>query len=96
VEKSCICFLRRAANRNDYIVIACNFTPVPRMGYEVGVPDAGYYDEIFNSDAAIFGGSDLGNYGGLPSLEGKRHNRPCHIKITLPPLAVVAFRRRAS
>jgi 1,4-alpha-glucan branching enzyme len=96
VEKSCICFLRRAANRNEYIVIACNFTPVPRMGYEVGVPDAGYYDEIFNSDAAIFGGSDLGNYGGVPSLEGKRHNRASHIKITLPPLAVVAFRRRAS
>ncbi len=94
VEKSALSFLRRAADGTDFIVIVCNFTPVPRLSYDVGVPEAGFYDEIFNSDAAIFGGSDLGNYGGVPSREGVRHNRPCHITITLPPLAVVAFRLR--
>jgi 1,4-alpha-glucan branching enzyme len=94
VEKSTISFLRRASNRDDFVVIACNFTPVPRLNYDVGVPEPGHYEEVFNSDAAIFGGSNLGNYGGVPSREGKRHNRPCHIQITLPPLAVVVFRLR--
>ena len=98
VEKSVISFLRRAADPADCIVFACNFTPVPRHDYAIGVPEAGYYQEILNTDAAIFGGSNMGNFPGVSTLdqvkaEDKRHHgRPYSISITLPPLAVVAFK----
>ncbi|MGA2714030.1 MAG: 1,4-alpha-glucan branching protein GlgB [Bryobacteraceae bacterium] len=94
VENSAISFLRRAADPADCIVFACNFTPVPRYDYVIGVPEPGYYQEILNSDAAVFGGSDMGNFPGVSSLDkGKgSHGRPYSISITLPPLAVVAFK----
>jgi len=92
VEKSVISFIRYASNRSEYIVFACNFTPVPRFGYEIGVPEAGFYREILNTDAAQFGGSNLGNCGGVTAKEKERHHRPFNISITLPPLAVVAFK----
>ena len=95
-EKSTISFLRRATDSEDCIVVACNFTPVPRLSYDIGVPGEGFYEEILNSDAGMFGGSNLGNSGGVGSLPGARHGRPCHITITLPPLGVVAFRRRGA
>jgi 1,4-alpha-glucan branching enzyme len=92
VENSVISFLRRAADPADCIVFACNFTPVPRRDYAIGVPEIGYYREILNTDAAIFGGSNMGNFPGVSSLDKKHHGRPCSISITLPPLAVVAFK----
>lgn len=91
VEKSCISFLRRAANPADYLVFVCNFTPLPRENYSVGVPDAGFYREVLNSDSEHYGGSNLGNAGGVISTDVKAHGRPYSISITLPPLAVVAF-----
>jgi 1,4-alpha-glucan branching enzyme len=91
IEKSIISFLRRAADPSDCIVFACNFTPVPREHYSVGVPVAGYYREILNSDSAHYGGSNMGNGGGVMSSNFKSHGRPYTISITLPPLAVVAF-----
>jgi 1,4-alpha-glucan branching enzyme len=72
-------------------VFACNFTPVPRQNYSVGVPEAGYYREILNSDSIDYGGSNMGNGGGVMSSDTKSHGRPHTISITLPPLAVVAF-----
>ena len=92
VDQSSISFLRRAEDRSDCIVFACNFTPVPRKGYAIGVPEAGYYREILNSDSAMFGGSNCGNAGGVMSTDVPRHGRPCTITVTLPPLAVVGFR----
>jgi 1,4-alpha-glucan branching enzyme len=91
VEKSCISFLRKAADPSDCIVFACNFTPVPREKYSVGVPAPGFYREILNSDSAFYGGSNMGNAGGVMSSNVKSHGRPYTISITLPPLAVVAF-----
>jgi len=91
VENSCISFLRRGADRADCIIFACNFTPVPRPNYSVGVPSPGFYREILNSDSEYYGGSNMGNAGGVMASAKKAHGRPHSISITLPPLAVVAF-----
>ncbi len=96
VDHSVISFLRRASDPEDYIVFACNFTPVPREGYTFGVPEDGYYEEILNTDAMAFGGSNMGNSGGVHSLSKGNHGRLFSISITLPPLAVVAFKLRRS
>ena len=76
------------------MLFCCNFTPVPREKYRFGVPEEGFYEEILNSDSELFGGSNMGN-GGLVSTEPvPTHGRPFSVSVTLPPLAVVAFRRR--
>ena len=59
-----IAFLRRARDPNDSVVVVCNFTPVIRENYRVGVPSGGYYREILNTDSEIYGGSNVGNHGG--------------------------------
>jgi len=93
-ENSVISFLRRAEDPKDFLLICCNFTPVARQGYEIGVPEEGFYEEILNTDSELFGGSNVGN-GGLVSTRLKPcHNRPYSIAVTLPPLAVVIFRKR--
>jgi 1,4-alpha-glucan branching enzyme len=94
VESSVISFLRWPRDRRRFLVVVCNFTPVVRYHYRIGVPEEGYYDEILNSDLAEFGGSNVGNYGGVRSEPVADHARPASILITLPPLAVVVFRRR--
>jgi len=94
VENSIIGFLRKAQNPNDFILFCCNFTPVVRQGYAFGVPADGIYDEIFNTDTESFGGSNVRNPHGIPAQSVQRHGRTHSISITLPPLAVVAFRRR--
>jgi 1,4-alpha-glucan branching enzyme len=93
-ETSVIAFLRRAADPGDFLLFCCNFTPVSRRGYEFGVPDPGFYEEILNTDSEQFGGSNLGNAGGVSSRPVPKHNRRHSITITLPPLAVVVFRKR--
>ncbi len=93
-ENSVIAFLRRAEDPSDFLLFCCNFTPVPRRGYEFGVPEEGFYEEILNTDSELFGGSNLGNGGLVSSRPIPRHNRPHSIAVTLPPLAVVAFRKR--
>jgi 1,4-alpha-glucan branching enzyme len=95
VENSVIAFVRRAADPNDFLLMCCNFTPVVRKGYDFGVPAAGIYDEVFNTDAECFGGGNVINGGGIHSRPVERHGRQHSISITLPPLAVIAFRRRA-
>jgi 1,4-alpha-glucan branching enzyme len=94
IENSVISFLRRGAHRDteDCIIFACNFTPVPREKYVIGVPAPGYYREILNTDSAWFGGSNMGNSGGVLAQNAPSHGRPCRLSITLPPLAVVAFK----
>jgi 1,4-alpha-glucan branching enzyme len=91
-EHSVIAFIRRAKNRDDYLLFCCNFTPAVLKGYEFGVPDEGFYREIFNTDAEMFGGSNVGNFPGVYTKPNIRHGRKQTIAITLPPLAVVAFR----
>ena len=92
VEKSMISFVRRAENPKDYLVIVCNFTPVPRENYSIGVPELCYYREILNSDAAQFGGGNMGNGGGVQAQSKPWHRMPHHIAITVPPLAVLVFK----
>ena len=93
-EDSVIAFMRRAEDPADAILFCCNFTPVPRKGYEFGVPEEGFYEEILNTDSEFFGGSNIGNGGILSSRPVPKHNRKHSILVTLPPLAVVAFKKR--
>ncbi len=93
-EHSIIAFLRRAEDPKDFLLFCCNFTPVPRQGYDFGVPEPGFYEEILNTDSAYFGGTNVGNGGAVSSRAIPKHNREHSISVTLPPLAVVAFRKR--
>ena len=92
VDNTILSFMRRARDASDFVIVVANFTPVPREGYRVGVPKAGFYREILNSDAACFGGSNLGNAGGLPSDPMPWQGQPHSILLTVPPLAVVYFK----
>jgi 1,4-alpha-glucan branching enzyme len=92
-DSSVISFVRFAKDRENFIVFACNFTPVPRKPYRIGVPHAGRYYEIFNTDSEMFGGSNMGNAGIVEAEPVPCHGRPASMVITLPPLAVVAFKR---
>jgi 1,4-alpha-glucan branching enzyme len=89
VDNSIVSFLRRAKNPHDFVLVAANFTPTPREGYRIGVPRAGFYRELLNSDSAYFGGSNLGNGWGIPSEPEPWQGQPHSIVITMPPLAVV-------
>ncbi len=91
-ESSIITFIRFARNREDFIVFACNFTPVPREGYRIGVPKGGLYRELFNTDSELFGGANVGNAGAVMADEIAFHGRPASLNVTIPPLAVVAFK----
>ncbi|HUI24675.1 MAG TPA: 1,4-alpha-glucan branching protein GlgB [Candidatus Kryptonia bacterium] len=90
-DGSTLSYLRRGKSPDRVIVVACNFTPVPRHHYVVGVPRGGFWRELLNSDAEIYGGSNLGNSGGVSAESTPCHGRPYSIRITLPPLAVVVF-----
>jgi 1,4-alpha-glucan branching enzyme len=87
-------FLRFAADPNDFLVVVCNFTPVPRYDYRVGVPREGWYQEILNSDAVAYGGSNMGNGGGVHAPAWPWHAHPCSIGLTLPPLSVLVLKPR--
>ncbi|MBC7359212.1 MAG: 1,4-alpha-glucan branching protein GlgB [Desulfacinum sp.] len=91
-EQSTLVFLRRSKREEDVLVCAFNFTPVPRQPYRVGVPFGGYWKEVLNSDADLYGGSGLGNLGGVEAEPVPFHGRPYSLSITLPPLAAVLFK----
>ena len=88
-EQSAVAFIRRARNADDFVVCACNFTPVPRHGYRIGVPAPGRYRELLNSDAAAYGGGNVGNLGGVEAELVPWHGYSYSVCMTLPPLAVV-------
>jgi 1,4-alpha-glucan branching enzyme len=83
--QSVISFVRRSDDA--FVVIVLNFTPVPRHGYRIGVPRGGEYRELFNSDAAHYGGSNVGNLGQLRAEDAHYMGRPHSLPLTLPPLA---------
>ena len=91
---SVIAFERKARQPEDRIVIVCNFTPVPRYGYRVGVSEPGIYVELLNTDSLYFGGSNLGNSGELMGEEIPFHHHPASVSLTLPPLSVVYLKRK--
>ncbi len=91
-ERSVIAYIRRAKDPDDHLVIACNFTPVPRQGYRLGVPELCHYAEVLNSDSAEYWGSNLGNQGGFPSEPIPWQGKPYSLELTLPPLATCIFK----
>jgi 1,4-alpha-glucan branching enzyme len=89
-SQSILSFVRR--NGDEVMVVALNFTPVPRSGYRIGVPAAGHWREVFNSDSEYYGGGNLRNGGdALEAEEREWMNRLWSIEITLPPLAAVVL-----
>jgi 1,4-alpha-glucan branching enzyme len=93
-QNSIYAYLRYAKNRDNFAVVALNFTPVPRDGYRLGVPRAGYYSEILNSDADIYGGGNVGNLGGTYSEPIPMHGHPQSISVRVPPLGLLILRPR--
>ncbi|MGC2323349.1 MAG: 1,4-alpha-glucan branching protein GlgB [Terriglobales bacterium] len=88
-ENSTISLLRKAKSPQDRVVVVCNFTPVPRLGYLVGVPSGGFWRELLNSDAREYGGSGMGNLGGVHAKLRPVHGRPYSLELTLPPLGAL-------
>ncbi|MCI0377871.1 MAG: 1,4-alpha-glucan branching protein GlgB [Gemmataceae bacterium] len=93
--QSALCFLRLGKMPGEWVLAVCNFTPVPRSGYRVGVPWAGEWREILNSDAMVYGGSGLGNAGAVWTTPIPAHAHPFSLELTLPPLASVFFKPSA-
>lgn len=92
-ENSIVTFLRRAEDREDFLVAVCNFTPEVRHDYRIGVPEPGIYQEVFNSDEERFGGSGVKNTGDLLSQDVPWHSREQSVVLTVPPMAVIYLRR---
>ena len=92
-DKSMISYLRRGGNANEMIAVVCNFTPVPRHNYRIGVPFGGTWQEILNSDATLYGGSGQGNMGSVETAPVPFHGRPSSLTLTVPPLGVVFLAR---
>ena len=91
-EKSIVSFVRKGRNTSDVVLVVCNFTPVVRTNYRIGVPVPGFWRELLNSDAECYGGSGTGNRGGVGSEPVEAHGRPHSVSLVLPPLAVLFFR----
>jgi 1,4-alpha-glucan branching enzyme len=91
-DNSVISFIRRGKEWHNILVFACNFTPVVRRHYRVGVPFGGRYDEVLNTDAKEYGGAGYGNEGGRNADMVPIHSQPMSLDLTLPPLGVVIFK----
>jgi 1,4-alpha-glucan branching enzyme len=89
---SVLSFARQSPDRTREMIVILNLTPVPRFRYRVGLSRSGPWREVLNSDAAIYGGSNLGNLGGVVADEYKTHNQPYSAEFTLPPLSIIAFK----
>jgi len=90
-DDNVIAFIRTAPSTNRSILCICNFSPLVRSGYRLGVPESGYYEEILNSDAEVYGGSNQGNTGGVWTESSPSHGLPFALTLTLPPLGVLWF-----
>ncbi len=93
-EASVISLIRRAADPGDWLAAALNWTPLPRHGYRIGVPEPGYYAELLNSDAALYGGGNVGNQGGLETVPVPAHGHAQSLNVTLPPLGALILKKR--
>ena len=93
-ESSVLSFLRRGEGPDDNVAIVLNFTPVLRQDYRIGVPQGGWWRELLNSDADVYGGSGKGNGGGVNSQNIESHGFPCSLTLTLPPLGALFLKRK--
>jgi 1,4-alpha-glucan branching enzyme len=91
-ESSVVSLIRRSKTTPTIVLAVCNFTPVPRYSYRLGAPRGGFWIEALNSDAADYGGSNMGNMGGVEAAPVAHHGRPYSLTITLPPLSVSFFK----
>ncbi len=91
-ENSILSFVRQEAGGANPVVVILNLTPVARFRYRLGLPRAGKWREALNSDAKIYGGSNVGNLGGVNATAQKCHHQPCSAEFTLPPLSITAFK----
>ena len=89
-EHSVLSWLRWGKD-GSFVVIVFNFTPVPQTAYRLGVPEAGTYVELLNTDSAFYGGSNIGNGGTLPAHGGEWMGRPANLEVTIPPLGAVVL-----
>ena len=93
-ENSVVSIVRYARDRHDFVVMVFNFTPVPRAEYRIGVPDAGAYAEVINSDAAIYGGGNIGNAGLATTEPIAAHGFDQSLRLTIPPLGCLLLKKR--
>jgi len=91
-DASALSFIRKGRSTGEVILVVCNFTPVVRAGYKVGVPRGGYWQELVNTDAAEYGGSGVGNMGGVEARPEPWQGREFSLNLVLPPLAAVWLR----
>jgi 1,4-alpha-glucan branching enzyme len=92
-EQSVISYLRKGRSADDTVLVVCNFTPVPRYNYRIGVPSGGHWKELLNSDAEMYGGSGHGNFGGVNASSEGVHGRGHSLDLTLPPLSILVFKQ---
>jgi 1,4-alpha-glucan branching enzyme len=90
-DNSVLSFIRRAKNPDDFLIIICNFTPIVRKNYRIGVPREGTYQELINSDLEIYRGSNVGN-GTITSFPEQSHGMDNSLSLTLPPLATLILK----
>jgi len=88
-SQSVLAFLRSGAQSDPPVAVICNFTPEPRPGYRIGLPYLGFWREALNSDAGSYGGSNMGNFGGVTAEARPSHGFPASATVTLPPLSTV-------
>src|ERR1700688_4473140 len=93
-EHSVLSYARQGEGATSPVIIAFNFTPVSRTNYRLGVPGGGYWREALNSDASHYGGSGVGNMGGVAPCPLPLHGRSHSLALTLPPLAALFLERR--
>jgi 1,4-alpha-glucan branching enzyme len=93
-EASVLSLLRKSRSADDTLAVICNFTPISRHNYQVGVPQGGFWQEVLNSDAPLYGGSGQGNLGGVDAVPVPCHGRDYMLTVTVPPLGMVAFKRK--
>jgi 1,4-alpha-glucan branching enzyme len=93
-DQSVVAFLRKAQDPENCMLIVCNFTPVPRHEYQLGAPTDGYWKEVLNTDSEAYGGSNVGNGGGVWTEDVPEHGHPQSLVLTLPPLAALFLQRR--
>jgi 1,4-alpha-glucan branching enzyme len=92
VNRSVISFLRKGRMENEVLLFVCNFTPVTHHNYRLGAPEGGFWAEVMNGDAPLYGGSGQGNMGGVEASPLPVHGRSWSLSITVPPLATVVFK----
>jgi 1,4-alpha-glucan branching enzyme len=91
-DQSVVAFVRRGRSPRDLVLVVCNFTPVSRHGYRVGVPSGGFYRELLNTDAEFYGGTNVGNAGGVAAESRAWAGQRWSVTLTLPPLGVLILK----